>query len=304
MLKLTFLGTGGAVPSIKRAMPAIALHWDKLFLWDCGEGTQREMMKQGVGYGSVEAIFITHMHLDHFLGVFGLIETVRMNTQREHLRIFAPRGLARVIEAMSPSFMRRPDFIKFEEMKEGELYRGKDYSISAFRVEHGGNAFGLVFQEDNKRKFNEAEAKGRGLRGPMFREIQKKGSVEVGGKKVKLEDVSWERKGIKAVYSGDTRPTESVVKASEGADLLIHDATFSEEIMADEAEGRFHATAADAARIAKRAGVKKLVLTHVSCRHAEDVKELLGEARAIFRNTELAKDGMEVEVKPGKEAPI
>jgi ribonuclease Z len=194
MLKVDFLGTGGAVPSVKRAMPAIALHWDKLFLWDCGEGTQREMMRRGVGYGSIGAIFITHLHLDHFLGVFGLIETIRMNTQREHLQVFAPRNLARVIEAMSPSFMRRPDFIKFEEMREGELYRGKDYSISAFRVEHGGNAFGLVFQEDNKRKFNEAEAKGRGLKGPMFREIQKKGFVEVGGKKIKLDEVSWERK--------------------------------------------------------------------------------------------------------------
>jgi len=300
MLKLDFLGTGGAVPSVKRAMPAIALHWDKLFLWDCGEGTQREMMRRGVGYGSIEAIFITHLHLDHFLGVFGLIETIRMNTQREHLQVFAPRNLARVIEAMSPSFMRRPDFIKFGEMREGELYRGKDYSISAFRVEHGGNAFGLVFQEDNKRKFNEAEAKGRGLKGPMFREIQKKGFVEVGGKKIKLDEVSWERKGIKVVYSGDTQPTESVVKEAEGADLLIHDATFGEG-MGDEAEGRLHTTAAGAARIAKRAGVKKLVLTHISCRYADAEKELLSEARAIFKNTELAKDGMEIEVKPEKE---
>ncbi|MCX6768556.1 MAG: ribonuclease Z [Candidatus Micrarchaeota archaeon] len=300
MLKLDFLGTGGAVPSVKRAMPAIALHWDKLFLWDCGEGTQREMMRRGVGYGSVEAIFITHLHLDHFLGVFGLIETIRMNTQREHLQVFAPRNLARVIEAMSPSFMRRPDFIKFEEMREGELYRGKDYSISAFRVEHGGNAFGLVFQEDNKRKFNEAEAKGKGLKGPMFREIQKKGFVEVGGKKIKLDDVSWERKGIKVVYSGDTQPTESVVKEAEGADLLIHDATFGEG-MGDEAEGRLHTTAAGAARIAKRAGVKKLILTHISCRYADAEKELLSEARAIFKNTELAKDGMGIVVKPEKE---
>ena len=300
MLKVNFLGTGGAVPSVKRAMPAIALHWDKLFLWDCGEGTQREMMRRGVGYGSVEAIFITHLHLDHFLGVFGLIETIRMNTQREHLQVFASRGLGKIIEAMSPSFMRRPDFIKFEEMREGELYRGKDYSISAFRVEHGGNAFGLVFQEDNKRKFNEAEAKGKGLKGTMFREIQKKGFVEVGGKKIKLDDVSWERKGIKVVYSGDTQPTESVVKAAEGADLLIHDATFGEG-MGDEAEGRLHTTAAGAARIAKRAGVKKLVLTHISCRYANAEKELLSEAKAIFKNTELAKDGMEIEVKPEKE---
>ncbi|MEW5996050.1 MAG: ribonuclease Z [Candidatus Micrarchaeota archaeon] len=300
MLKVDFLGTGGAVPSVRRAMPAIALHWDKLFLWDCGEGTQREMMRRGVGYGGVEAVFITHLHLDHFLGVFGLIETIRMNTQRGHLQVFAPRGLARILEAMSPSFMRRPDFIRFGEMREGELYRGKDYAISAFRVEHGGDAFGLVFREDDKRKFNEAEAKGRGLRGPMFREIQKKGFVEAGGKRIKLDEVSWERRGIKVVYSGDTQPTESVVRAAAGADLLIHDATFGEG-MGDEAEGRFHTTAAGAARIAERAGVKKLILTHISCRYADDVKALLEEARAIFKNTEIAKDGMEIEIRPGKE---
>lgn len=297
MLKLTFLGTGGAVPSIRRAMPAIAVKWDKLFLWDCGEGTQREMMKRGVGYGSVEAIFITHMHLDHFLGAFGLIETVRMNTQKEFLRVFAPRGFARIFESMSPSFMRRPDFVRLEELREGEVYRGKDYAISAFRVEHGANAFGLVFREDNKRKFDEKKAKGMGLRGAMFTEIQKKGFVEAGGRRVGLDEVSWERKGIKVVYSGDTRPTESVVEAAKGADLLIHDATFAEG-MGDEAEGRFHTTAADAARIAKRAEVKRLVLTHISCRYADDVKALLEEARAIFRNTEIAKDGMEVEVRP------
>lgn len=302
MLKVDFIGTGGAVPSIKRAMPAIALHWDKLFLWDCGEGTQREMMRRGVGYGGVEAIFITHLHLDHFLGVFGLIETIRMNTQREHLKVFAPRGLARMVEAMSPSFMRNPDFVQLEEMREDELYRGKDYSISAFRVEHGKESYGLVFHEDDKVKFNEKEAKGRGLKGKLFREIQEKGLVDVGGKKIKLEEVSWVRKGIKAVYTGDTTPSERVVLAARGADLLIHDGTFGEGTR-DEAEGRMHSTAADAARIAKRAGVKKLILTHISCRYADAGKELLSEARAIFKNTELAKDGMEIEIKPGKEKP-
>ncbi|MFA5412172.1 MAG: ribonuclease Z [Candidatus Micrarchaeia archaeon] len=300
MLKVDFIGTGGAVPSVKRAMPAIALHWDKLFLWDCGEGTQREMMRRGVGYGGVEAIFITHLHLDHFLGVFGLIETIRMNTQRAHLKVFAPRGLGMMIEAMSPSFMRNPDFVQMGEMREEELYRGKDYSISAFRVEHGKESYGLVFHEDDKVKFNEKEAKGRGLKGKLFREIQEKGVVEVGGKKIKLEEVSWVRKGIKVVYTGDTMPSERVVLAARGADLLIHDGTFGEGT-GDEAEGRMHTTAADAARIAKKAGVKKLILTHISCRYADAEKELLSEAKAIFKNTEIAKDGMSLEVKPGKE---
>jgi ribonuclease Z len=300
MLKVTFLGTSAAVPSASRAMPAIALKYDELFLWDCGEGCQREMMRRGVGYGSVGAVFITHLHLDHVLGVFGLIETIRMNTERGKITVFAPRGFERMLEGISPTMGWEPSFLDIREMKEGELYRGKDYSISGFRTTHQKRAaFGLVFREDDKNKFHEAKAKKLGLKGRMFREIQEKGSVKVGGKVVKLGEVSWVRKGIKVVYTGDTVYNERIAEIAEGADLLIHDATFGEDLRS-EAELRGHSTAKEAATIAKKAKVKRLVLTHISGRY-RDGKELEREAKAVFKNTAAAVDGTEIEIKPEKE---
>ena len=298
MLKVTFLGSGGAVPSVKRGLPAVALKYNQLFLWDCGEGTQREMMKRGVGYGGVDGIFITHMHLDHFLGVFGLLETIRMTTGRESVPVYAPKRFRDVLAALSPSQMWRPEFLDFREMGPGTLYRGKDYEIQGFRVKHTGkDSFGVAFVEDDKVKFDEKKAKSAGLKGRMFTKIQKKGWVKVGGKKVKLSDVSKVRKGRKVVYSGDTMPCEAVVEMAKGADVLIHDGTFGERIK-DEAFARGHTSVSDAARIAKKVKVKTLVLTHISTRHSQEEKELLGEARGIFKNSYVAKDGMSIEVKP------
>lgn len=297
MIKVTFLGTGGAIPSARRSMPSIALKYDELFLWDCGEGCQREMMRCGLGYGSVKAIFITHLHLDHFLGIFGLIETIRMNTQREKLLIFAPRGFSRIVGEISPSMGWNPSFLDIREMREGELYRGRDYSILGFRVHHQKRAaFGLVFLEDDKNKFNEAKAKGLGLKGRMFREIQEKGELIVGGKKVLLSDVSRVRKGLKIVYSGDSVPLDSTIEVSSGADLLIHDSTFGEDLEG-EAPERGHSTAKEAAKIAKRAKVKRLALTHISGRYNAG-KQLEDEARAVFADSFVAQDGMEIEVLP------
>ncbi|MBN2122264.1 ribonuclease Z [Candidatus Micrarchaeota archaeon] len=297
MITVTFLGTSGAIPSARRSMPSIALKYDELFLWDCGEGCQREMMRRGLGYGSVKAIFITHLHLDHFLGIFGLIETIRMNTQRESLLIFAPRGFSRIVEEISPSMGWNPSFLDIREMREGELYRGRDYSILGFRVQHQKRAaFGLAFIEDDKNKFNEAKAKGLGLRGRMFREIQEKGEVVVEGKKVLLSEVSRVRKGLKIVYSGDTIPLDSTAEISLGADLLIHDSTFGEDLK-DEAVERGHSTAKEAAKIAKKAKAKRLALTHISGRYNAG-GQLEEEAREVFADSFVAQDGMEIEVVP------
>ncbi len=299
MIKITFLGTSAAVPSAKRAMPAIALKYDKLFLWDCGEGAQREMMRRGIGYGGVEAIFITHLHLDHVMGVFGLIETIRMNTGRKKIMIFAPSGFEKMLAGISPTMGWEPEFIDIHAMHEGELYRGKDYAISAFKVKHQKReAFGLVFIEDDKNKFYETKAKKLGLKGRMFSDIQKNGFAEIGGKKIKLEEISWVRKGIKIVYAGDCIYDENNIAESRNADLLIHEATFGDDLK-DEAQLRGHSTASEAALVAKKAHVKKLVLTHIGARY--NGKELEEEAKKIFENTICAKDGTEIEIKPEKE---
>lgn len=288
MLKTTFLGTSASIPTVDRGMPSIAVKGKELYLWDCGEGAQRQMMKYRVGFGSVKAIFISHLHLDHFLGIFGLIETLRLSSSfAQKLQIFAPRRFSEVL-------INKWDFLDVQEIKPGLLLKDAEASISAFKVKHSGESFGFVYKEHDRTKFYEEKAHKLGLKGAMFREIQEKGHVAVGKKKIELEDVTWTKAGKKIVYTGDCLPSRSTIEAAKNADLLIHDATFTDEFEKEAAE-RNHSTAAQAAEVAKEADVKKLALTHLSGRY-KDTEELLKEARAIFPNTIIAEDGLELEI--------
>ena len=287
MFEVTFLGTSGSTPTVERSMPALAVKYESsLLLWDCGEGTQRQMMKYKVGYGSVDAIFITHPHLDHYLGLFGLLETLRLSPCPRKLKAFVPSGL---------DIGERYGFVESSRIRNGEILRNNDFSVSAYRVKHCKDAHGLVFQENDRVKFHEEKAHSLGLQGMLFREIQQKGKVKVGGKEIRLEDVSWVKPGRKIVYSGDCLPDENTIEAAKGADLLIHEATFDNS-RKEEADERMHSTAENAAQIAKKAGVKKLVLTHISPRYSDtaDAEELLRQATDVFPETELACDGMKI----------
>lgn len=288
MLKLTFLGTSASIPTVDRGMPSIALRGKELYLWDCGEGAQRQMMRYRVGFGSVKGIFISHLHLDHFLGIFGLIETLRLSSSfAQKLRIFAPKGFEELL-------MNRWDFLDVEEIKPGVLLKDTDGEISAFRVKHARESFGFVYKEHDRLKFHEEKAHRLGLRGEMFRQIQEKGYVTAGKKKIKLEEVTWAKTGRKIAYAADCLPSRSTVEAAKDADILIHDATFTKEFEKEAGE-RNHSTAGQAAEIAKEAGVKQLALTHISGRY-KDTAELLKEAKAIFQNTVVAEDGMNIEL--------
>lgn len=287
MLQVVFLGTSGSAPTIERSMPGIALKYEsELLLWDCGEGTQRQLMRYKVGYGSINAIFITHPHLDHYLGLYGLLETLKLSSPSpKKLRVFVPGGV---------DVPDRYEFAKVDRMGGGELYRAKGFTVSAFHVKHCRSAYGLVFQEEDRVKFHEEKAHGLGLKGRLFREIQQKGSVKVGGKEIKLEDVSWVKPGRKIVYTGDCLPDDNIIEAAKGADLLIHEATF-ESSRKEEAAERLHSTAEDAAKVAKEANVKKLILAHISPRYS-DPALLLDEARGVFQDTEIAFDGMKLDL--------
>ncbi len=288
MFKLTFLGTSASIPTVDRGMPSIALRGKELYLWDCGEGAQRQMMKYKVGFGSIKGIFLTHLHLDHFLGIFGLIETLRLSTSfAQPLKIFAPKKFKELL-------INRWDFLDVQEMKQGLLLKDQEAAISAFKVRHAKESFGLVYKEHDRVKFHEEKAHKLGLKGPMFREIQEKGYVMAGKKRIELEDVSWVKQGLKIVYTGDCLPSRSTVEAAKGADVLIHDATFAKEFE-KEAQERNHSTAEQAAEVAKQAGTKRLILTHISGRY-KDTAELLKEAQAIFPNTSVAEDGMSIEL--------
>lgn len=282
MIKITFLGTSGSIPSKERGMPAISIHAKELFLFDCGEGTQRQMMTYKVPYGSIKAIFLTHPHLDHFLGIYGLMKTYELNLPHRKMPVFAPEGIT----------INNKNVI-LNRINEGILYENKEFEIHAFKVKHTDNSYGFILKEKDKLKFYKKKAHSLGLKGKMFSEIQEKGFVKVGRKRIKLKEVTWVKKGKKVVYTGDTQPCKGVIKAAKGADLLIHEATLLSD-KKQEAEEWKHSSPKDAATIAKKAGVKKLILVHISPRY-KDSNELLKEARKIFKNTIIAKDGFILE---------
>lgn len=287
MFEITVLGTSSAMPTPERSLSCIAVRKDgETFLVDCGEGSQRQMMRFGVSYMKIRAIFITHLHLDHFLGVFGLLETLRLNGRKEKLTIYAPRGASGVFG--------RKEFLEVKEIdgKWSEDFGG--FTASAFDAKHPGNALGFAFEEKEKVRFHEEKAHSLGLKGPMFSEIQKKGKLTVAGKVVKLKDITYTQPGKKLVFSGDTAPCATLAKAAKGADLLIHESTFGSD-KEEEAKETQHSTASDAAACAKKSGARRLLLTHFSGRYA-DTSQLLAEARKIFAGTEAAKDGLKIEI--------
>ncbi len=293
MLRITFLGTSGSAPTTERSMPAIALKYGReLLLWDCGECTQRQMMKYKTGYGSVDAIFISHPHLDHYLGVFGLMETLNLMARPQgKIKVHAHGGLAEQLQ-------EKYGFVEGQALKKGIIYKGGGFEIEAFPEKHCRGAYGFVFREDDRIKFHEEKAHKLGLKGRMFTEIQKKGSVTVGKKKIKLEDVSWVKKGIKVVYSGDTLPCGDLADAAKEADLLICEGTL-DPLMKQEAEERMHCTMEDAAQIAKKAKVKQLVVTHISPRYSDsgELKKFQDSLRKIFKDAVFAYDGMHIDLK-------
>ena len=268
-------------------MPSIALKYEKeLMLWDCGEGTQRQLMRYKVGYGSVNAIFISHPHLDHYLGMHGLLETLRLSSPApKPVSLFLPK-------TVSP---REHDFVKTTRLRKGRLYSKPGFTISAFPVKHCPGSYGFVFQEDEKIKFHEKKAHSLGLKGEMFRTIQAKGRVRTSKGMVKLGDVSWVKPGRKIVYTGDTLSNSNIIEVAKDADLLIHEATFDSSLN-EEAQERMHSTALGAATCAREANVKRLVLTHISPRYS-DTSVLLEEARGAFKKTDVAYDGMVVDVR-------
>ena len=287
MFEITMLGTSAAVPTPHRNLSSIAVRKDgDVYLLDCGEGTQRQMMKCGVSYMKVKAIFISHLHLDHWLGMLGLIETMNLNGRQEQLTVYAPAGLS--------DFAGKRQFVKFVELKEGALADFGEFSVSAFATKHSPHSFGFSFQEKERRRFYEEKAHAAGVRGQLFSKIMKEGELKIGGKKVLLKNITYLQPGKKLVYTSDTAPCAAVAKAAKGADLLIHEATFSEEHEAEAKEAN-HSTAAQAAQIAKKAGAKKLLLTHISGRY-RDTTPLLEEAKKHFAAVQVAEDGMKLEI--------
>lgn len=299
MIRVTFLGTAAARPTVGRNVSAIAVQREgELFLFDCGEGTQRQMMRYGTGFG-LEAIFVTHVHADHFLGLTGLLRTLALQGRTEALTVYGPARSSGVLRQAVDLGVDRVRFpVRIEELEPGASVARSGYRIEAFEVRHGTPAVGwAMLEEDRLGRFDVDRARALGVpEGPLFGRLHRGEAVEVDGRVIDPgELVGPPRSGRRVVYTGDTVPCASVREAASGADLLIHDATFTED-EADRARETHHATALGAARLASEAGVRRLLLTHVSARYADDVRPLEEEARRAFPSARVAHDGQVVEV--------
>ena len=300
MMQVTFLGTSAAVPTVDRNVSALMLQREgELLLFDCGEGTQRQMMRYTAGF-AVEDVFITHYHADHTLGIPGLLRTMGLQGRTAPVRLHGPRGAQRHLGALVALGMERPKFpVEIVELRAGDVLPRGEYDLVVGEANHKGDCLAYAIAErDRLGRFDPERARALGIpEGPMWGKIHTGESVTLGDGRVvaPTELVGAPRPGRRLVYSGDTTVCAGVAELARGADLLIHEATFGADERERAAETG-HSTAAGAATVARDAGVKRLVLTHISARYTREAPELVAEAREIFAGTEVARDGMVVEV--------
>lgn len=300
MLSLTFLGTGAACPTVDRNVASLALHREgEMLLFDCGEGTQRQMMRYGVGF-SFKDIFFTHYHSDHMLGVIGLFRTMGLMDRAEPVTLYGPRGADRILRGALAVGIERTKFpFEIVEVKPGDRLARGEYDLAVFETEHRADTVGYALVErDRLGRFDPDKARELGVpEGPLWGQIHKGRAVGLpDGRTVSPEQlVGPPRPGRTVVISGDTRPHPAVIAAARGADLLVHEATFGEDERTRALETG-HSTAREAATVAAEAGVTRLVLTHISPRYTRDAPELLAEAQEVFPGAIVARDGMSIEV--------
>ncbi|HEY6586228.1 MAG TPA: ribonuclease Z [Candidatus Methanoperedens sp.] len=300
MFRVTFLGTGGSLPTPDRNPSSVFVNREgDMMLFDCGEGTQQQMMRAKTGM-TLDSIFITHFHADHFLGIPGLIQTMSFNGREEPLDIYGPVWTKQFINLLIQLGYYKLGFvINAHELEDGDIIDKGDYSIKAVGTDHGIPSLGYVLAEKKRvGRFNREKAIELGIPvGRLFSKLQSGEAIIINGKTILPSQVVGEsRPGRKIVYSGDTRPCENLEKESAGADLLIHESTLAEDLK-DWALETKHSTSKEAALIAKNANVKQLVLTHISSRYSEKRDVLLHEAKKVFGNSIIAEELMEIEVQ-------
>lgn len=299
MIQVVFLGTAASRPTVARNVSSLMVQrLGEHLMFDCGEGTQRQMMRYGTGF-SVHDIFFTHMHADHLLGLPGLLRTMGLQGREEPMRLFCAAGEARLVrEVVHLGVERIPFEVTIRELEPGEPIRRNGYDIVAFGTRHGRRSLGYALVEHERLgRFDPDRARELGVpEGPLYGRLHRGETIEVEGRVISPEHVVGPpRPGRRVVYTGDTRPIKTTVEYALAADLLIHEATFAEE-EADRARATDHSTAGDAARIARDAGVRRLVLTHLSPRYGLEPGILEKEARSIFPDTTIARDGLAVDV--------
>lgn len=297
-MEITFLGTSSAVHSYERNHPSIVLKaFGEVMLFDCGEGTQRQLIYARVSPMKISKIFLTHYHGDHILGLPGLLQSMNFRGRDTKLTIYGPKGLNMLKEAIfNLGYCKIELPIEFIEIGSEIVEKTDEYIITSQNVNHQVPCLAYSIEELKKPRFLREKAIELGVPvGPDFGRLHNGEEVEVGGKIIKPEQVLGPpRKGRKITYSGDTTPCEEMIELAKDSTLLIHESTYIKED-SDKAEENFHSTSADAASIAKKSNSERLILTHISTRY-QNTDQLLKEALEIFENTEIAKDLKKIEL--------
>lgn len=300
MFQLTVLGSGASLPTLQRQTTAVAVQrGGDLYLLDCGEGTQLQWRRAGLRFSKLRAICVSHLHGDHVNGLVGLLQTLSLNGREEELLLIGPPGIRGLVDAARVHVGLRLTYtLTVRESDGGELIAGDAHTISCAPLDHGPATLGFRIEElPRAGRFDVAAARDLGVpEGPLFGRLQRGETVSLpDGGSVRPEQVlGAPRAGSTVAYCVDTRPCDGAVALARRADLLIYDATFTEELII-EARRRGHSTARQAAEIAVRAGARRLLLTHVSARY-HDPRALLQEAAAVFPQVEVAHDLMELQV--------
>lgn len=296
MFEILFLGTSASAPSAKRGLSAqIVKHDEYRFLIDCGEGTQRQILQSGIGFKQLSRILLTHGHLDHILGLGGLVSTFMRWEAIEELEIFGGRTTLERVRVLIHDVVLRgqkpPMSLHFREIGPGAVFEAENFSVTAFPVTHRGpDCLGYLFEEKARRPFLNERAIELGVPfGPERRLLVEGNSITLAdGRVISPDDVLGPlQRGTKLIVVGDTGRTDNLLEVAREADALVIESTYLDE-EAEMARQFSHLTARGAAELAKQAGVKQLILTHISRRYRE--KDVLAQAQSVFPNTVVARD--------------
>jgi ribonuclease Z len=299
-MKIVFLGTSGSMPTPERGSASLAIKiGGEIILFDCGEGTQQRMVAARVGFRRPMHILITHLHGDHILGLPGLLQTMSLLRRERSIDIYGPKGIVDFLTCVSRT-LGGPNFpVQIHELNKPEtIYSGARYHLRAVEAEHHMEAWSYaLIERERPGRFHPEKARALGVpEGYLWGKLQRGEDVRLPSGEIirSSQIVDPPRPGRKIVYSGDTRPNESLIELANDSDILVHEATFDDSLM-ERANEDGHSTAGQAAEVAKKAEVEKLVLTHISSRYP-DPSILLEQAMEIFPRTLIAEDLMELEI--------